>query len=207
VVEKLNGPKTQTMRERKKRELYTAWVRDYSRELYALSYRLCGDAADAEDLVQETFYHAWKGASQLRDRRLARAWLFQILRFRYAHFVRHRSRRIRASVSTSDLVEQIADPRPSPVIRLVDREALQVALDKLDEDLKTPLLMVLLQGLTCRETAEALSIPLGTVLSRIHRARQKLRSVFENGRRSESETADRGMNGNQSGRFRLGGGA
>lgn len=190
-----------------RRSCYERWVGDYTDDLYRFAFRICGDADTAEDLVQETFYHAWKSMDKVRDKAKARAWLFQTLRFRYAHLVRDRSRRIRASVSTSDLAEQIVDPGPSPVIRLVDRDALQVALNKLDEDLKTPLLKVFLQGLTCRETAEALNIPLGTVLSRIHRARRKLRSVFESERRSESEAADRQANGNESRRLRLGGGA
>ena len=191
----------------RRRALYEEWVHSFGAELYRTAYRLCGDADTAEDLVQETFYHAWKGMSQLRDRHMGRAWLFQILRFRYAHLMRDRSRRIRASASTGDLAEKIADPRPSPIIRLADRDALQVALNKLDEDLKTPLLMVLLQGLTCRETAKSLNIPLGTVLSRIHRARQKLRSVIESQNRSEPGTVGREGNGNQPRRLRLKGGA
>ena len=189
------------------RALYEEWVHSFGAELYRMAYRLCGEADTAEDLVQETFYHAWKGKSQLRDRHLARAWLFQILRYRYAHLVRDRSRRIRASVSTGDLAEQIADPRASPAIRLADRDALQVALNKLDENLRTPLLMVLLQGLTCRETAKALNIPLGTVLSRMHRARQKLRSVFDSENRSEPGAVGREGSGNQPRRLRLEGGA
>ena len=53
------------------------WVRDYSAELHCFAFRLCGKGETAEDLVQETFYHAWKGIGKLRHHDKARAWLFR----------------------------------------------------------------------------------------------------------------------------------
>lgn len=177
----------------RRRLLYERWVRDFSGELYGMAYRLCGDRETAEDLVQETFYHAWKGMRKLRDHGKARSWLYTILRFRHAHLLRRQTRRIRATASVDGLLERAEDGAPSPLAQLSDRDAIQTALDGLDETLKAPVLMVFIQGLTCRETAEALDIPLGTVLSRIHRARQRLRSALDDDDQAASRrSADEG---------------
>ena len=65
-------------------------------------------------------------------------------------------------------------------------EWLQRALDELDERYRLPVLMVFMEGLTCREAAEELNVPLGTVLSRIHRARQALKKTLKE---TDGETA------------------
>jgi RNA polymerase sigma-70 factor (ECF subfamily) len=149
-------------------------VRDYARELHAFAYRLCGNAADAEDLVQETFYHAWRSMHKLRESQKGRAWLFQILRYRCAHWRRDSGRRIQAKLSL-DQVGQVSLSGLQIPEALSLRESLQQGLDALEYRYKEPFLMVFLEGLSCRATAEALEIPLGTVLSRIHRARSFLR--------------------------------
>ena len=162
------------MRERQRREVYNNWVRDCARELYTFAYRLCGESSDAEDLVQETFYHAWRSMDKLRDQKKVRPWLFQMLRYRYAHWLRDSGRRLQPKVSL-DQVGQVAVSGLKIPDALSLRESLQQALDALECRYKEPFLMVFLEGLTCRETAEALEIPVGTVLSRIHRARSFLR--------------------------------
>lgn len=185
----------------KRRKLYEAWVRDHAADLYRMAYRLCGEAETAEDLVQETFYHAWKDIAGLRETAKARAWLYQILRHRYAHWVRSRTRRL--PTASSDQSAERIDPNSSSLTRLSHQEQLQRVLDDLDDTLKVPLLMVFLEGMTCQEAAEVLDIPLGTVLSRIHRARQRLRSYFESPSASLAGEIDR----NSSKSLRLGGGA
>jgi len=157
---------------------YQGWVEQWSLDLYRLAYRLCGRADVAEDLVQETFYHAWRSIHSLREEHRARAWLFQILRHRHAHYVRADTRR--PNLSTP--LEKIGDPadgeRVDPLENMAVGESLQQALDALDERYRVPLLMVFVQGMTCREAAEDLGVPLGTVLSRIHRARQALKKTL-----------------------------
>jgi len=190
----------------RRRALYEAWVGDHAADLYRMAYRLCGDADTAEDLVQETFYHAWKGMSQLREQDKTRAWLYRILRHRYAHWVRDRTRRVRA-VSTDHPLEQVVDPGPCALARLSRQDELQAALNELDDSMKTPLLMVFQEGMTCREAAEALDVPLGTVLSRIHRARQKIRSFFETEANAKRAPSADPNNTDPSQQFRLGGGA
>ena len=78
-----------------------------------------------------------------------------------------------------------APSAPAPA----EQDFLQEALDALDERFRTPLLMVFVQGLTCRETAEHLDLPLGTVLSRIHRARKQLRRALSFEQQSPAQDA------------------
>ena len=161
------------------RAIYERWVEQHGEELFRFAQRLCGRREQAEDLVQETFYHAWRSMGSLREKSRGRAWLFRILRHRYSHLVRTASRRPRASTPLEDAPQQ-SNPQPfTPLEDLARSESLQYALDQLEEQLRTPLLMAYMEGLRCREIAEQLDLPLGTVLSRIHRARQKMRRALE----------------------------
>lgn len=157
------------------RELYEQMVNDYTDDLYRYAYRQCGDAHTAEDLVGEAYFEAWKSIHNLREEKKARAWLFQILRFRFAHYLRDKGRRIQPRVSLDKVENTLSAPAPEVLENLSRRELLQRALDGLEERYREPFLMVFLEGLSCKETAKKLAIPLGTVLSRIHRARGFLR--------------------------------
>jgi RNA polymerase sigma-70 factor, ECF subfamily len=130
-------------------------------------------------LVQETFCEAWRNVGQLQDRPRARAWLYRILRRRYWHWRRDSSRRVKVVQSQESASQNVAATAQPVLERMAAEDALQYALDSLDEQLRLPLLMVLMEGLTCKEAAEQLEIPLGTVLSRIHRARQLLQQVLQ----------------------------
>ena len=155
------------------RLLYEQWVRAHGPELYRFAYRLSGNHQVTEDLVQETYVEAWKSLTGNRGPEKARAWLFQILRFRYAHFIRDGKRRMQAGP-----IEGIDAPDPTPAAtdRVADQEILQGALNELSAELRETFLMVFMQGYKCREAAEELHVPLGTVLSRLNRARETLRS-------------------------------
>lgn len=161
------------------RRVYEAWVADYADDLYRLAYRLTGRRSVAEELVQETFYHAWRSMHTLRETSKARAWLFQIVRHRYSHWVRDQSRRLSPG-TLHDAHEDLAaavDYRPLEV--MADEEAIRLALETLDDRFKLPLLMVYVEGLTCQQAAEQLELPLGTVLSRLHRARRMMRQQLD----------------------------
>ncbi len=147
---------------------YETLVRAHAADLFRFAYRLTGTHAAAEDLLQETFSEAWRCLEQLRRPSAARAWLLQILRNRHAHQQRGAARRP-ALGGDIDALESEAHDGPT-------RDALQRALDQLDDRFKVPFLLVFLEGLTCQETADAMGVPLGTVLSRIHRARVALRA-------------------------------
>lgn len=73
------------MKEAQRQEFFERLVRDYSAEFYRFAFLQTGQAEAAEDIVQEAYYEAWRSIGRLRDPEKARAWLFQILRHRYAH--------------------------------------------------------------------------------------------------------------------------
>ena len=133
-----------------------------------------------------------------------------MLRYRYAHWLRDSGRRVRPKASVEEMAGVLSAPGVDVLSLLSQREALQGALDALDERYKESFLMVFLQGLSCRETAERLDVPLGTVLSRIHRARSFLREHLrtldlkgDDGERTRAR--GRGDASRQRPRFRTGG--
>jgi RNA polymerase sigma-70 factor, ECF subfamily len=160
-------------------KLYEFMVRTCSNDLYRYAYRLCGRHDTAQDLVQETFSEAWKSLDSLREESKARSWLYSILRYRNAHLHRERKRNREYDHDPLEFndVPDNAGGRDA-LEELADIDSLQKALDRLDGRFKEPFLMVFLEGLTCAEAAEQLGVPLGTVLSRIHRARAALREYI-----------------------------
>lgn len=163
---------------KRRRELYDSLVRSHVGDLFRFAFRLCGQEETAEDLVQETFLEAWRSIHSLRREESARPWLFQILRHRYMHWLRDNNRRVRPDVSLEQLGERALPGVADEARTLTWRDLLQKALDTLDDRFKVPFLMVFLEGLTCKQTAMRLNLPLGTVLSRIHRARSILREFL-----------------------------
>lgn len=167
-------------RSNRTRRFYEELVREHSAGLYRFALRLCGQVDIAEDLVQEAFCEAWRSIHSLRDTKSGRAWLFQILRHRYAHWVRDSGRRLQPKVSI-DQIGGVSNPSGSDVLEdLSLHETLQKALDALDDRYRETFLMVFMAGFSCKEAAENLNIPIGTVLSRIHRARLFLRQFIRN---------------------------
>lgn len=164
---------------------FEEWVDAFAGSLYALAYRLCGDRELADELVQETYYQAWKSMDQLHEPEKADAWLRQILRHCYSRWVRQQSRDRARSRAVTETLKLEADHEVTPAETLAERDSLQQALDQLSDRYKWVFVLVFVGGLTCEEAAQELDIPLGTVLSRIHRARQQLR---EHLRALEAET-------------------
>jgi RNA polymerase sigma-70 factor (ECF subfamily) len=163
-----------------RRSTYEQWVHAHGPELYRCAFRLTGRAQSAEDLVQETFVEAWRSNGKLRDESKARAWLFQILRYRHLHAVRDAKRRMEGQPGKVPLPAEVpADAVPAD---FEQQEAIRSALAILDARLRETLVMVVMEGLTAKEAAERLGVPLGTVLSRLHRAREQLRTSMLQGR-------------------------
>lgn len=165
-------------RDGKNRQLYDELVRSYARDLYRFAFRLCGRVETAEDLVQEAFCEAWRSIDSLREPTRGKAWLFGILRHRNSHQVRDSKRRIRLSSNTEQLESLTSCASEDVLLRIANQELLQNALNALDDRYKEPLLFVYMDGATCREAAERLEIPLGTLLSRIHRGRLQIREYL-----------------------------
>jgi RNA polymerase sigma-70 factor, ECF subfamily len=139
--------------------------------LYRYAYRLSGSSADAEDLTQETFCKAQSHLAQLRDPGRARPWLFSILRNAYLHRVRADRQQPCVSLEVAgDVAEALPESLPT-----VDPEQLQQALNELPEVYRTPVILFYFEEFSYRDIAEQMDLPIGTVMSRLARARGHLR--------------------------------
>jgi RNA polymerase sigma-70 factor, ECF subfamily len=150
---------------------FVVLIHDHAPALYRIAYRLVGDAHDAEDIVQETLRSAWASRDNFASGRGQRAWLATILRRRVIDRWRSTGRRM-VLVGDGPLEVPITGTDP---IKNGFTDEMQAALSQLPNELRESLLLVVVGELTHQETADALGVPLGTVLSRVSRARQRLR--------------------------------
>jgi RNA polymerase sigma-70 factor (ECF subfamily) len=149
-------------------------VRDHYRSIYAYAYRLTGTAADAEDLTQQVFLIAQEKLHQIREVEKADRWLFAILR---GCFSRNRRKNQRWQASGGDM--NVMDiPDLSNQDDGIDRERLQSALRGIPDSFRLVLLMFYFEECSYREIASALGISIGTVMSRLSRAKGRLRGLL-----------------------------
>jgi len=161
---------------------FNRMVGQHGPTLYRIAYRLVGDRHEAEDLVQEAFRSAWKSRGLFCDGHSDRAWLIAILRRRVVdHW-----RRARPPTLPGDGNLDVASVPVDPLRDECD-DTVQRALARLPADLRDTLLLVVVGELTHQETANLLGIPLGTVLSRVSRARRRLRTFLTPARADRDE--------------------
>jgi RNA polymerase sigma-70 factor (ECF subfamily) len=146
-------------------------VADFSEQLYRYAYRLSGSVADAEDLTQETFCKAQEQLHQLRDHSRAKAWLFSILRNAYLHRLRSDKNHRHVSIDTVGDIPQT----PREGLTGDETEKIQQALTELDEVFRTPVILYYFEDFSYRDIAEQMDLPIGTVMSRLARAKAYLR--------------------------------
>lgn len=144
-------------------------VVDHHASVYRYAYRLTNSAADADDLTQQAFLLAQQRLAQLREPARAAGWLMAIAR---NCFLKDR-RRLAARMEP--LVEEPIDASDDELPDWIDPEELQQALGRLSEDARLMLVLFFFEDCTYKEIAEALEVPLGTVMSRLSRAKAKLR--------------------------------
>ena len=149
-------------------------VIDHGPTLYRIAYRMIGDRHEAEDVVQEAFRSAWKSRESFRAGGGAKAWLASILRRRVADFWRRP--RPPTVLAGNDACETGCTDRDAFRDELSDE--VQQAVGQLPHDLRETLMLVVVGELTHQEAADLLGIPLGTVLSRVSRARTRLRELL-----------------------------
>lgn len=143
----------------------------YADELFRVARRLVGEPTLAEDLVQETFLQAWKSIDRFEHGTNLRAWLYKIMLNTHSNLRRKSKIKV---VATEDLIaETIAYDPPAPQ-GVTDEEVL-AELEKLPRDFLIPVVLVDIEGLAYKELSDVLGIPIGTVMSRLHRGRKLLR--------------------------------
>jgi RNA polymerase sigma-70 factor, ECF subfamily len=154
--------------------VFDRWVAEHVAVLYRVAYRLVGNPHDAEDVVQDAFRSAWTSRHLYDRSRSERAWLLAILRRRVADHWRRREAR---EIATGGELDRPGEPPCDPFADELSG-AMQAALGRLPDDLRETLLLVIVGELTHQEAADLQGIPLGTVLSRVSRARSRLRTFL-----------------------------
>lgn len=187
-------------RRRRGADRFEALVRPHVPSLYRLAYRLCGEASTAEDLVQETLVRVYPRRDELANLDRLYPWLSRVL---YRIYVDSTRRRRRAPILASDLDPSggqsdgdepaafdppASDPAGQPeeaTQRSLDHQRLQQALDALTEPHRTVIVMHELEGLSLDEIERATGVTVGTLKSRLHRARNQLRMLLRDGTDSD----------------------
>ncbi len=162
-------------------------IRDHHADVYRYAFRLAGTQADAEDLTQQTFLIAQQKLHQVRDPAKARSWLLTVVRNCYLK----QQRRARATPTGGPevLVEHLADHHIPPTgeeAEWIDRQWLQGALDQLSDEHKVVLMMFYFEELSYKEIADRLDVAVGTIMSRLARAKGRLRALLESSEGGQS---------------------
>jgi len=147
--------------------------------LWRFALRLAGDRHDAEDLVQRACVRALERQHQLQPGTSTLSWLFSIVYSVWLNEVRAQQTRRRGSIQWSEeLADTVADPTAlSPEMYTLHRQIIS-AVERLPDAQRAVMLLVAVEGLSYREAASALDVPIGTVMSRLARARQTIGELF-----------------------------
>ncbi len=171
----------------------TSWDFDaktmpYVDSLYNTAYRMTGNSQDAEDLVQETFFKAYKYYDKFEEGTNLKAWLFKILKNTFINNYRKKKLEPK-SVEFSEIEEsferivrhdpddQPLDPETQYLSNVMD-EGVKKALEALPHDYRMVVLLADLEDFSYKEIAEILDCPVGTVMSRLYRGRKLLEKAL-----------------------------
>ena len=166
----MNSSDAGTTRRRRFDEL----VGVFHQDMYRYAAWLSRDRTVAEDVVQESLLRAWKSLDSLRDASAAKHWLLTIVRRENArHFERRRLETVDVDNLTPSQEALLAD-QPDH-----DLDDMRAAIYRLDDDYREPLVLQSLMGYSTKEIGELMGLKQGAVLTRLHRARLKLREEIE----------------------------
>ena len=157
-------------------------VLEYEKNVYNIALRMTGNSEDAADMTQEAFIKAYDSLQSFRGDSKFSVWLYRIVSNVCRDFLRSKNRRPTVSLSVEDddgedAQLDVADESQSPELlldRKLTRDSVRRGLDSLPPDYRQILLLREIQGLSYDEIAQALSLEVGTVKSRIFRARKRL---------------------------------
>ena len=190
------------------REALECLVKKHQRSVYSLLYQLAPDWTDNADLAQEVFIRVYRGINSLRNPKTFRSWLNQIVVNLFYDELRRRPRRlptvsidapIESENGESDLVREIPDPSLKPDEQSLVQELEQFikkAMAQLPEQFRTAIVLRELQGLSYEEISQVIGCELGTVKSRIARARGRLQEVLSPYLEKSEQKAVNDSNGN-----------
>lgn len=160
-------------------------MREHYRKAYSFAYRMAGNREDAEDLTQEAFVRAYRAFDRYDPARPFERWLFRILANLFVDTLRSRPRQAPLSLDSplegsdgdtlfSEISDREADPARHVLREIVD-ERIQRALDNLPTVFRQTVLLTDVEGMSYEDAAEILDCAVGTIRSRLHRARLLMR--------------------------------
>ena len=159
-----------------RRQRFDRLVGVWHRDMYRYAVWLCRDPAIVEDVVQEALLRAWKSLDALREEAAAKQWVLTIVRRENArYFERKRLETLDIDNLTASQAAMLAESSDS------DLDDVRQAIYRLDDDYREPLVLQVLMGHSTKEIAELMGIKQGAVLTRLHRARIKLKEEIGDG--------------------------
>lgn len=168
----MNSSNADMERRRRFDRLVSVWHQD----MYRYAAWLSRDPAIAEDVVQEALLRAWKSLDALREEEAAKQWVLTIVRRENArYFERKRLETVDVDNLTASQAAMLAESADT------DLDDIREAIYELEDDYREPLVLQVLLGHTTKEIAELMGIKPGAVLTRLHRARNKLKERFADG--------------------------
>ena len=174
------------------RSEFTREAMQYAPQLYSAALRMTRNAADAEDLVRETFLKAYRGFNTFTEGSNLRAWLYRILTNTFINSYRAKQRRpdetelddvedlylyrriggLEAALASRSAEDQLMD--------VFTDDEVKAALESLPDNFRIPVLLADVEGFSYKEIAEMMDVPIGTVMSRLHRGRKAMhRELYE----------------------------
>ena len=171
-------------------EQFTADAMQYAPQLFSTALRITRSRSDAEDLVQETYIKGWRSFHTFQEGTNLRAWLFRIMTNTYINKYNAQKRK-GTEVELDDIEElflykrlgsidqsQLSSSAEDQMLELFTDDEVKNALEELPEDFRVPVLLSDVDGFSYKEIAEMLEIPIGTVMSRLHRGRKAMQKML-----------------------------
>lgn len=151
-------------------------VNDYYQDLYRFAYSLSKNQADATDLTQQTFYRFATKGDTIRDKSKTKSWLFRTLKNDFLSQAR-RAQKFQ-HIPLEDAGPELPDEQSADQSRSFDSKLAVAALQKVDETYRVALSLFYMKGLSYKEIAQTLEVPIGTVMSRLSRGKAQLKSAL-----------------------------
>jgi RNA polymerase sigma-70 factor (ECF subfamily) len=166
------------------RDTFAAAAMQYAPQLYSAAMRMTRNSSDAEDLVQETYLRAYRSYATFEEGTNLRAWLFRILTNTFINSYRAKQRRPQETDlgETEDLylyrnlrnLDSASRSAEDTLFDLFTDDEVKAALESLPDNFRMPVLLADVEEFSYKEIAEMLDIPIGTVMSRLHRGRKAM---------------------------------
>lgn len=168
------------------KETFTAVVDRWYDPLYRFAISLCGNPEDAMDLTQNAFQKFARNKDKIQDIAKAKSWLFSVAHREFIDGYRHAKRFPKTALDSAPVPTD--DKSKHTAERSLDASLALDALSQLDERFRAPITLFYLEEFSYKEISETLSLPIGTVMSRLRRAKDQLRQILESPIRKQSDS-------------------